>query len=120
MNFTPRVLIVDESDESQEVLRELLLRRGAEAVGARRAEQAAELARQHRPDLIVFDAESDHSDSLDATRQLVDAARSAATPVIILGNVRRHRKMARSGQFVAKPYHYGYLLRRIEDLLAAG
>lgn len=120
MNATPRVLIVDESDETQEVLRELLDRHGALAVEARRAEHAAELARQHRPDLIVFDAESDHSDSHEATRQLVEAASTSETPVIVLGSVRRFGGIVVGGQFVAKPYHYGHLIRRIEDMLAAG
>jgi CheY-like chemotaxis protein len=120
VSIAPRVLIVDESAESQEVLRELLGRQGALTVPARRAEQAAELARQHRPDLIVYDAESDHSESLEATRQLVEAASTSDTPVIVLGSVRRYGNVLRDGQFVAKPYHYGQLIRRIEDLLAAG
>jgi DNA-binding response OmpR family regulator len=114
------VLIVDESAESQQVLGEMLIRRGAVAVEARRAEQAADLTRQHRPNLIVFDTESDHSDSQEATRKLVDAATRTATPVLFLGSVGRHQALAAGGQIVAKPYHYGQLLRRIDDLLAAG
>jgi hypothetical protein len=68
----------------------------------------------------VYDAESDHSDSLEATRQLVEAASTSDTPVIVLGSVRRYGPMVAGGQFVAKPYHYGQLIRRIEDMLAAG
>lgn len=120
MSIAPRVLIVDESAESQEVFRELLDRRGLTAVPARRAEQAAELARQHRPDLIVYDAESDRSDSFESTRQLVEAASNSHTPVIVLGSVRRYGPLLRNGQFVPKPYHYGQLIRRIDELLAAG
>lgn len=120
MKANPRVLIVDESPESQEVLCELLGRQGAIAVAAHRAEHAAALARQHQPDLIVYDAESDHSDTLEATRRLIEAASTSETPVIVLGSVRRYGTILRGGQFVAKPYHYGQLIRRIEHLLAAG
>lgn len=117
---TPRVLIVDESEESRQVLSELLHRWGAETVQLPQADAAAEYARQHRPDLIVYDAESDHSDTCEATRRLADTAQGNDTPVIVLGSVTRSGKDIPAGQFVAKPYHYGPLIRRIEDLLAAG
>jgi hypothetical protein len=78
------------------------------------------LAQVHRPRVIVFDAESDHSESHDAAQRLADAASDHATPVIVLGSVRRCSFPLSGGQFVAKPYHYGPLIRRIEDLLAAG
>ena len=120
LSTSPRVLIVDESDESREVLSELLERRGAVAVGTDRADKAAELTREHHPDIIVFDAETDHSDCYDASRRLAAVARSHETPVIVLGSVRRGNSGLPSGQFVAKPYHYGPLLRKIEGLLAAG
>ncbi len=61
MNHLPRVLIVDESAESREVLRTLLERHGATTIEADRPEQAVQLADSFRPDLIVLDAESDRS-----------------------------------------------------------
>jgi DNA-binding response OmpR family regulator len=120
LSTSPCVLIVDESDESREVLSELLERHGAVAVGTDRADKAAELTCEHRPDIIVFDVESDHSDCYDASRRLAVVAKSNETPVIMLGSVRRGNSGLPSGQFVAKPYHYGPLLRKIESLLAAG
>ena len=120
MSTSPCVLIVDESDESREVLSELLERHGAVAVGTDRADKAAELTYEHHPDIIVFDVESDHSDCYDASRRLAVVAKSNETPVILLGSVRRGNFGLPSGQFVAKPYHYGPLLRKIEGLLAAG
>jgi CheY-like chemotaxis protein len=120
LSTSPCVLIVDESDESREVLSELLERHGAVAVGTDSADKAAELTCEHRPDIIVFDVESDHSDCYDASRRLAVVAKSNETPVIVLGSVRRGNSGLPSGQFVAKPYHYGPLLRKIEGLLAAG
>ena len=119
MITSPRVLIVDESAESREVLRTLLERRGAITLEARRPEQALDIADRFHPDLIVLDAESDHSPAGAATSDLRDAAGRSDTPIVILGTVRHARGPVSAGQFIAKPYHYGQLIRKIEDLLAA-
>jgi len=120
LNSLSRVLIVDESAESREILCALLARHGASTIEARRPDEAAELADLHRPNLILFDADSDHSNSAAATQSLKDAANRNGTPIVILGTVQNARKLPSSDQFFAKPYHYGPLIRKIEDLLAAG
>jgi CheY-like chemotaxis protein len=119
LNRPPRILIVDESAESREVLRTLLERHGATTIEAQRPEQAVQLANLHRPHLIVLDAESDHSIRGAATDELRAAASRFDTPVVILGTLSHIRSLNLEGQFVAKPYHYGPLIRKIEDLLAA-
>jgi DNA-binding response OmpR family regulator len=115
-----QVLIVDESAESREILRTLLVLRGATTIEALRPDQAAELADLHRFDLILFDADSDRSSSGADTESLKDAANRNGTPIVILGTLRNGRKQPTSDQFFTKPYHYGPLIRKIEDLLAAG
>ena len=77
VNLSPRVLIVDRSRESREVLRTLLERRGATTIEADRPEQAVQLADSLRPDLIVLDAESDHS-ATRRRRPTIFAKRPAA------------------------------------------
>jgi CheY-like chemotaxis protein len=119
LRSAPQVLIVDRSAESREVLRTLLERRGAATIEARRPDQAARLADLHRPDLIVFDAESDLSDRGSAGEQLGAVAGRTDTPIVILGTVARDPQRFPSGQFISKPYHYGSLIRKIEELLAA-
>lgn len=119
MNVSPRVLIVDESAESREVLTALLARRGATTIETRRADQAAQLADLHQPDLIVFDADSDHTASGRAAAELEAAANRRGTPIVILGTIRPTRKSPGAGQIVSKPYHYGPLIHRIQELLAA-
>lgn len=114
-----RVLIVDESAESREILRTLLERRGALTIEAQRPDQAVKLTDLHHPDLIVLDAESDHSDSGADTDKLQDAAERNAAPIVILGTVRARRDGTGNGQILSKPYHYGQLIRKIEDLLDA-
>jgi len=119
VKIAPRVLIVDESADSREVLSELLERNGATTVAARRPAQAIELAEQGRVDLIVFDAESDRTELGRGIDDLKAAANLSGTPIVILGTVRNSKKHAASSQFVPKPYHYGQLIHKIENLLDA-
>ncbi len=114
-----RVLIVDQSAESRDVLRTLLERSGTTTIEARRPEQAVQLAHLHRPDVIVFDAESDRSDEGSAGDALEAVATQSATPIVILGKISPSEGQIQGRQFISKPYHYGPLIRKIENLLAA-
>ncbi|NJM35670.1 MAG: hypothetical protein HC850_14320 [Rhodomicrobium sp.] len=68
--------------------------------------------------MILVDADSDHSTRGTATVDLRAAAQRMDTQVVILGSLSRSEHVV-GDQFVAKPYHYGPLIRKIEDLLAA-
>lgn len=119
MKPAPRVLIVDESADSREVLSTLLARHGATTIEARRPGQAIQLANLHQVDLIVFDADSDPTDQGTGIDDLTAAADRKGTPIVILGTVPRANYLAPTGQFLAKPYHYRQLIHKIEDLLDA-
>ena len=55
LNRQRSVLIVDRSEETREVLQTVLERRGERTLAASRAVKGLELARRHRPDLVVLD-----------------------------------------------------------------
>jgi DNA-binding response OmpR family regulator len=112
------VLIVDRSAESREVLRTILELRGATTIETDRPDQACHLAEEFHPDLIVLDADSDATSARDATNKLRAAAGRTDTPIVILGTLRRQNSELPAGQILTKPYHYGALIRRIDDLLA--
>jgi DNA-binding response OmpR family regulator len=118
LNREKRVLIVDRCPELREVLRTLLERRGVTTIEARRADHAIELATRVRPNVIVLDADSDQSESQNATHELRVAASRNDTPIVILGKLSGQRGGCPSAQFLPKPYHYGQLVRKIEGLLA--
>jgi len=112
------VLIVDRSEETRQVLETALDRRGLQVFSAHAAEQGLELAQRHRPDLIVLDLELDGSSPENLSTPFAAQSRTQHTPLIMLGSVRRSRRQRLpEGEFVAKPYHYGPLIRRIEELL---
>ena len=123
------VLIVDHSDDTREVLQTALARRGLRTLAASEAGAGLELARRHRPDLIVLDLELDDTgpDRLaarfarpfggDPPSPAEGTARGDQTRLVMLGSLRRVPAALPEGEFVPKPYHYGPLIRRIEMLL---
>ena len=116
---SPRVLIVDASRESREVLRMLLEFRGATTIEAVGPLEGLPLADSFHPDLILFDADSDSSATGAPTDELRQTASRNNTPIVILGKAKHFYSELQTGQFVAKPYHYGPLIRKIDELLAA-
>jgi DNA-binding response OmpR family regulator len=117
LNGQPTVLIVDRSDETLEVLQTALERRGLRTFAANQADHGLALAREHRPDLIVLDLEVDDSSPEVLSAPFAAHARAGCTPLVMLGSARRDSQRLPDGEFVAKPYHYGPLIRKIEELL---
>jgi len=111
------VLIVDSSEETREVLQTALQRRGMQTFSASRAQAGLELARRHHPDLIVLDLELDESAADELSAPFAEHSRVDHTSLVMLGSVCRSRAGSAREEFVAKPYHYGPLIRRIEELL---
>ena len=112
-----RVLVVDRSRETHEVLETALARRGVRTYYARRAEHGLRLAEQVQPDLIVLDLELEGADPQTVHTPFADRSRQNETPLVVLGGARRVEGNSSLGEFVRKPYDYGPLVRKIEELL---
>lgn len=108
MTSHPSVLIVDPTEDTREVLRTLLHGRGVTALTARGAREGVELARQHQPDCIVYDI---------AAEPVPVEWDGGDERIVVLGKLRRDGGGAEGREFVAKPYHYGPLIRKIESFL---
>lgn len=114
-----RVLIVDASRESRDILRTLLNRQGTEILETSQIQAAGTITDREQPDLIVCDSDSDLTPDNTATRELALLASRSAIPIVVLGTVRRDFKALTDGDLVSKPYHYGPLIRKIEGLLGS-
>ena len=112
-----RVLIVDESDDTREVLRTILERKGVEIVEAQEAEQGLDLATCCDPDLIVLDLETLPGEDGGLRDRYDRQSRCSKTPMVLLGTAKATGRAADINRVVDKPYHYGSLIRTIEDLL---
>src|SRR3989442_9206641 len=64
------ILVVDDNEVNLKLAREILILRGYEVISAHRGEQAIELARQHRPDLVLLDMQLPDIDGLEVLRRL--------------------------------------------------
>jgi two-component system response regulator AdeR len=129
LDTEPSVLIVDSSDDTREVLQTALQHRGCRTYTAGRAQAGLELARRYRPDLIVLDLELDESGGDELSGRFAEQSRTYGIPLVMLGSIRERLGGRRphaagasptslpEGELVPKPYHYGPLVRRIEELL---
>src|SRR5881394_1181655 len=101
----PSVLIVDSSEDNREVLRTVLSRRGMRTIEADQADQGLELARIHRPDVIVLDIDEEQFGGEQISDQFAEEAGGDRSQLIVVGRFRRE-KPSRGGRMVSKPYHF--------------
>ena len=118
LSVRPRVLIIDGSSDSREVMQTVLDRRGVDSTTASSKKQGLAAAQESLPTLIVVDAES-LPDAENGCQDLVLVAKARQAPIVWLGDVDAHSG-ANTHHRLPKPYHYSTLLRKIEHLLSAG
>ena len=76
------VLIVEDNELNMKLFRDLLEAHGYGTVGTRNGVEALDLARKHRPDLILMDIQLPEVSGLDVTRWLKADAELRAIPVV--------------------------------------
>src|SRR5206468_6098084 len=118
----PRVLLVEDNEESREGLSRHLRRRGYETLVAVDGRQGVEVAHAEAPDLILMDMSLPVLDGWEATRQLKAAPRTRGIPVIALtahamAGDRERALEAGCDDYDTKPVEFARLLAKIESLL---
>ena len=109
MNSSPRVLVIDESSDTETVLKAVLEPRGT-SVGRRRNQRfTPQLDASSSPEVVVIDIDAEP-----------EALRTASpwqnSPRVLLGSQRP--AIAVDGErFLSKPFQYPELVRLIEELL---
>jgi hypothetical protein len=111
------VLIVDPAEETREVLQTVLERRGVSTMSAGRLRAGLALARQNQPDVIVLDVESVDAPSQHDWTPLGGLSPANRPKLLLLGTFRRQGESFPDGEFMRKPYEYGALIRKIEELI---
>ena len=120
-----RVLLVEEDLSSRELVDRVLARRpGVELLAARDGNRALELARQHRPDLILLDLQLPDMPGSAVLDLLGEEPTCASIPVAVLsaeagvGQVRRLLGRGVAGQ-LTKPIDVRALLSLVDAARAA-
>ncbi|MFO7905157.1 MAG: response regulator [Planctomycetota bacterium] len=112
-----RVLLVDQSNDSRDVIRTVLERRGMEILEASSAGAGLEMLREHRPNVVVLDADAESADNPRLRTAYDHELASNQGEIVVLGNMDRDQ-MGSDKHLVRKPYHYGPLIQKIERLVS--
>ena len=77
-----KVMIVEDNELNMKLFRDLIEASGYETIQTRNGLEALDLARQHRPDLILMDIQLPEVSGLDVTRWLKEDPELHVIPVI--------------------------------------
>ena len=108
MNSAPHVLLIDDTSDTEAVLKAVLEPRGTQVERTRgqMVERRQNVASS--PHVVVID--------LDEVSAEASAARFGESHRILIGSVKT--AVINNDRFLAKPFQYPELLQTIEDLLA--
>ena len=117
------VLIVEDNELNMKLFHDLLEAHGYSTVGTRNGIEALDLARKHRPDLILMDIQLPEVSGLEVTKWLKDDQDLKRIPVVAVtafamkGDEERIREGGCEA-YISKPISVTHFLETIKRLLA--
>ena len=116
------VLIVEDNELNMKLFHDLLEAHGYRTVGTRNGIEALDLARKHRPDLILMDIQLPTIDGYEATRRIRSNADNKNIPIIAVTSYALTGDEAKAlaagcDAYVAKPFSPRQLLAKIIEYL---
>ncbi len=119
----PMVLVVEDTQETYELLADVLAAAHFDVVGAENGIDAVDTAVKLLPDLIVMDLSLPLMGGCEATRLLKSDERTRDIPIVVLTGHHNFAEMARQAgcdAFLTKPCPPEKLLSEITGLLGVG
>src|SRR5437588_2039437 len=115
-----RVLIIEDNELNLKLLHDILEYHGYTVFTTRLGEPALELARQHRPDLILMDIQLPDISGMEATRRLKADEQTLTIPIIAVTAFAMsgdEAKILASGcdAYVSKPFIVVEFLKLVEQ-----
>jgi two-component system cell cycle response regulator DivK len=116
------VLIVEDNELNMKLFHDLLEAHGYSTVGTRNGIEALDLARRHRPDLIVMDIQLPEVSGLEVTKWLKDDPDLKSIPVIAVtafamkGDEERIREGGCEA-YLSKPISVGKFIETVRHFL---
>ena len=120
-----RVLVVEDTEDNRQIIRDLLSSAGYEIIEATTGGQGVAMAAEHRPDLILMDMQLPVLDGYEATRRikadpaLRDIPVIAVTSYALSGDAAKARE-AGCDAYIAKPFSPRELLGKVREMLPLG
>jgi two-component system, cell cycle response regulator DivK len=120
----PLVLVVDDFEDNRAMYAAYLTHSGYRVEQASNGEEAVEITRRLKPDVVVMDLSLPIMDGWEATRQLKAGEGTRHIPVIALTGhaLAGHSRVAREAgcdAFLAKPCLPEKLVAKLEELMGA-
>ncbi len=117
-----RILLVEDNDLNRDMLKRRLSRKSYEVLVAVNGAEGVDMAREHKPDLVLMDMSLPQVDGWEATRQLKADAATSHIPVIALtahamSGDRQKALAAGCDDYDTKPVDFKRLLGKMEALL---
>jgi two-component system cell cycle response regulator len=118
----PRVLVVEDEPALQKVLAMRLSIDGFDVVTAFDGQEALEMIRVERPDLVLTDLMMPIMDGAELTRAIKGDPATREIPVMVLTALKEQREREHlislgADAFAAKPYNSAELTQKIRTLL---
>ncbi|KAF0095413.1 MAG: response regulator receiver [Puniceicoccaceae bacterium 5H] len=113
-----RILLVDDSAVTRRTMQRVLEKAGFRITEATSGEEALNLSRQHKQDLVLLDVQMEGLDGYETCRQLKAIPTMREVPVIFLTNLSDAQDVMRgfeagASDYISKPFHPGESLSRI-------
>ena len=118
------VLIVEDNELNMKLFHDLLEAHGYQTVGTRNGIEALDLARKHKPDLILMDIQLPEVSGLEVTKWLKDDPELKPIPVVAVtafamkGDEERIREGGCEA-YLSKPISVGKFIETIRHFLGA-
>ena len=121
-NMPKTVLIVEDNELNMKLFRDLLEAHGYATVQTREGLQALDLAREHRPDLILMDIQLPEVSGLEITKWLKDDEELKSIPVIAVTAfaMKGDEQKIREGgceAYIAKPISVAHFVEMVQRFI---
>jgi len=116
---TPKVLVVDDDEETRELIARHLTRDGLNVIEAVDGEQGLQMARECHPDIITLDVMMPNVDGWSVLNQLKADEETSDIPVIMLSMLDNHSLGYALGacDYLVKPINHQQLISVVNRLL---
>ena len=117
-----KVLIIEDDELNQKLVKEILRIGNYGAIEAMDAETGIQMARRHKPDLILMDVHLPKMDGLSATRLIKSDEDLKQIPIVALTALAMPEDLGKAleagcDDYVTKPFRIKDLLKTIDQLL---
>ena len=119
---TPLILVADDDRSTRIILRLLLIREGYEVLEVENGEQCIAAFSEHRPSMVLLDAQMPVMDGFDCCEQLKKLPFADRVPILMITGLEDPDSVNRAFQsgaadFITKPINALILSRRLRYLL---